>query len=97
MTDERAHQIIQSAKTHVEELRENGALGEEVDPLETTDLIGLGIDKSLVQRLLVNGFTGIQGLVERDEELSQISGFTYEEIETVRVAAEEFLRRSPLR
>jgi N utilization substance protein A len=97
MTDERAQQIIQSAKAHVEELRENGLLGEEVDPLETTDLTGLGIEKSLVQRLLENGFTGIQGLVERDEELSQLSGFTAEEIEAVRVAAEEFLRRSPLR
>lgn len=95
-TEERAREVIASARAHVEELRQASGEDELNDPMLSTDLDKIGVNLELVKRLLSAGFPTIQAVVERDEELTQISGFTMEEIESVRIATEEFLRRSPM-
>ena len=98
MTQERASLLLESARTYVNKLEEEGRKELSEDGSVITDLSRLVLAPELQERLLKAGYPDIQAVVEADnEQLLMVEGIGDAELEAIRGATDTFLRGSSFR
>jgi transcription termination/antitermination protein NusA len=92
---DRASILLNNSRQYVATLADDE---EEMESEPLTDLVNLGLDEGVIQQLTKAGFDSIQAIVVvEDDSLMQLEGITPDQINSIRGACDEFLRRRPSR